>query len=97
MPMYSYKCKKCGKDFETLCKFEERNKQKCEFCGSKKLEMDFGSANFSFNDPKGTSKFDSFSYRAGYNMEKAKAERRRAMDASGGVPAYPPNMYRDDI
>lgn len=35
-----------------------------------------------FADPRGTSKADSFSYVAGYNMEQAKDQRRRAEEAS---------------
>lgn len=35
-----------------------------------------------FRDPRGTSKFEDFSYRAGYFMEKAQNERRDAEAAS---------------
>lgn len=43
-----------------------------------------------FKDPRGTSKFEDFSYRAGYFMEKAQQERRDAEAAShmGGTKDF---------
>jgi len=36
MPIYEYKCKKCGKEFENwLTSFSESNKTKCPECNSK--------------------------------------------------------------
>jgi putative FmdB family regulatory protein len=40
MPIYEYRCKKCGKDFELLV-FGEGNKASCEHCGSKSVEKKF--------------------------------------------------------
>jgi hypothetical protein len=37
-----------------------------------------------FTNPRGTSKGDSFTYVAGYNMEQAKDERRKAEAVAGG-------------
>lgn len=50
-----------------------------------------------FRDPRGTSKFEDFSYRAGYFMEKAQNERREAESQShmGGTSQIYNNI--DDI
>lgn len=34
MPIYCYKCKNCGKEFENINRVEDRYKQKCVECGS---------------------------------------------------------------
>lgn len=33
MPMYDFKCRKCGHEFEGYSKVEKRNDQTCEKCG----------------------------------------------------------------
>ena len=39
MPVYSYKCKDCGKEFDILVGVGEGNEElKCEKCGSKDIE-----------------------------------------------------------
>lgn len=44
MPFYSYFCKKCEQEFDVFMRIsefdEERNKQKCPECGSKKVAQD---------------------------------------------------------
>lgn len=60
---------------------DPKNKYKgvaCEFCGSKSKEKVPSSFGTTFTSPGDSSKWDSFSYRAGYNMDKAKTERRIA-------------------
>lgn len=38
MPIYSYKCKKCGQSFDLLEGMTaEKVEKKCPFCGSKKV------------------------------------------------------------
>lgn len=32
MPIYEYKCKKCGKEFEALQKFSDKPLTECKFC-----------------------------------------------------------------
>lgn len=32
MPMYEFTCKACKKDFERLCKYEEKGQMTCKFC-----------------------------------------------------------------
>lgn len=39
-------------------------------------------SNIKFTNPKDTSKFDNFGYRAGYNLEQAQDLRRKAEEAS---------------
>jgi putative FmdB family regulatory protein len=75
MPIYDFKCKKCGEVFEELCRVDE--KPSCK-CGSLETEKLISSFAVTFADPTDTSKMDSFEYRAGFNMEKAKAVRRNA-------------------
>jgi putative FmdB family regulatory protein len=33
MPIYTYYCKPCDKDFEKMSKIDERDNQKCDDCG----------------------------------------------------------------
>ena len=82
MPIYMFKCLKCLKVYEELTQYDESKKYKsvsCPECKSKKKEQVFGyDVSFTFDNPKESSKWENFSYRAGYNMEKAKADRRNA-------------------
>lgn len=77
-----FKCLKCSKYYEELTQYDESGKYKdikCPDCKSKKKEQTFGyEVNCTFDKPKESSKWESFSYRAGYNMEKAKEDRRNA-------------------
>ena len=94
MPFYEFLCKKCNKQYEELCNYDPEEKYQdveCPHCKSKKKEKLISAAIITFKNPVGTSKFDSFEYRAGYNMEKAKNERRNAEKArQEEVPAYIP-------
>lgn len=54
MPIYEYKCVKCGNKFELLQKMSERNKNiTCPKCGAQKTEKLFSS--FSVTSNKGSS------------------------------------------
>ena len=76
MPLFDFRCKKCGTIFETLLRKSEQ--VSCS-CGSEDVEKFMpNSFAVTFTNPTDTSKMDSFSYRAGMNMEKAKEERRVA-------------------
>ena len=39
MPIYNYKCEKCGVDLEIIHKITETPEIKCEFCGGKKKKI----------------------------------------------------------
>jgi putative FmdB family regulatory protein len=41
MPIYEYRCKKCGHEMELLVKSSSGSKPKCEKCGSTSLEKQF--------------------------------------------------------
>jgi|SRR6516225_5603392 putative FmdB family regulatory protein len=87
MPFYDFECKKCHLVYEDMCPFDEAGKYpsvSCPRCKSNKKDRIFSTCNLhiKFTNPKDTSKWDNFSYRAGYNMEKAQNERRAAEDAS---------------
>lgn len=92
MPFYEFMCKKCDKKYEELCNYDPTEKYKdveCPHCKSKKKEKLVSTAIVTFANPVGTSKFENFEYRAGYNMEKAKNERRAAEQArKEEIPAY---------
>lgn len=52
MPLFSYRCDKCKHDFETIVKFDEREKkQECPKCGGKigKLINKVEKTNYSLN------------------------------------------------
>ena len=38
MPIYEYRCKKCGKQFEYMQRMSDAPKRKCEACGALSLE-----------------------------------------------------------
>lgn len=76
MPIYNFKCKKCEKIFEKICKMGDY-KAEC-ICGSKKVEQLLTVPAVVFVNAKESSKYDNFSYKAGALMEKAKEERRFA-------------------
>ena len=42
MPLYTYRCKKCGHEVEVLVIGSRGEPEKCEKCASKKLERRFG-------------------------------------------------------
>ncbi|MCS7149665.1 MAG: zinc ribbon domain-containing protein [Caldimicrobium sp.] len=44
MPIYEFKCSKCGRFFETLCFSQEDEKEvKCPHCGSKEVKKELSS------------------------------------------------------
>lgn len=79
--LYEFKCKKCQINYDILCDHDPTGKYKgivCPECNSKKKERIFSSPTVVFKEPRNTSKWDSFSYRAGKTMEEAKETRRNA-------------------
>src|SRR5690349_16614927 len=89
MPLYDFHCNKCDFPFDDLCSFEDIKKVKCPKCRSKKITRLFSSeVHAKFTNPQDTSKWDNFGYRAGFNMEKAKGERRAAEAAAKGDDPY---------
>ena len=98
MPTYNFECKNCNKIYETLASFDATGKYagvSCPHCNSKKKKKLLNDANIKFAQPKDTSKFDNFNYRAGYNLEQAQNLRRDAQTASHmGTDPY---MPIDDI
>lgn len=94
MPTYQFQCLKCKKQYEDLTSFDPTGKYKevkCPSCKSSRKKQQMTCAEISFTNPKDTSKFDNFGYRAGYNMEQAKELRRKA-ESSSHVGATP---YKD--
>lgn len=95
MPIYDFECKKCSKEYSELTEYDETGKYKgvkCPHCKSKRKTRLLGGCGPGpaavFTNPKDTSKWDNFSYRAGHNMENAKAE-RRAAEAQSHMGANP--------
>ncbi len=82
MPTYRFSCLKCDESYEELTNYDDTGKYKlvkCPKCKSRKKERVFDyNVAVTFGNPKESSKWDNFGYRAGHNMEKAKSERREA-------------------
>ncbi len=98
MPTYVFSCLKCKHSYETLTAFDPSGKYAdvtCPECKSKRKVQGVTAANIKFTNPKDTSKFDNFDYRAGYNLEQAQNLRREAEKASH-VGSKPYNNI-DDI
>ncbi|MBD3264500.1 MAG: zinc ribbon domain-containing protein [Candidatus Omnitrophica bacterium] len=57
MPLYSYTCKGCGKNFDLLVGVtSEKTELKCQECGSKSIKRIFGSFSLgTSNKDKGSS------------------------------------------
>lgn len=101
MPIYSFKCKKCQKTYDDLLDFDPTGRYKdakCEHCGSKKKEKLSHNCAIAFANPQDSSKWESFSYRAGKTMEDAKDLRRRAEAQShmGDQPYYKIDDSKND-
>jgi DNA-directed RNA polymerase subunit RPC12/RpoP len=99
MPSYCFQCGKCKKEYSDLVSFDPSGKYKdtkCTSCGSKKKKMLPTAAKLKFSNPTDTSKFDNFSYRAGYNLEAAQDLRKSAEEVSHmGTDPYADRI--DDI
>jgi len=46
VPIYEYRCKKCGKQFEYMQRMSDAPKKKCEACGALALERLISSTSF---------------------------------------------------
>ena len=46
MPIYEYRCKKCGKTFEYMQRMADAPKKKCEACGASALERLISNTSF---------------------------------------------------
>ncbi len=77
MPSYCFECENCKKLFTEIRRLKNFSRTASCECGSTgNLCLDIPTV--IFKNPKDTSKWDNFEYRAGYNMEAAKQERRDA-------------------
>lgn len=98
MPIYRFQCLKCSADYEELTEYDENDKYKgvkCPQCESKNKKRTFNyNIAVTFSNPKESSKWDNFGYRAGHNMEKAKSDRRAAESKShmGSNPYNSPKL-----
>lgn len=46
MPVYSFVCKECGKEFTKLVKIKEKERVACPHCGKRELKQLFGRFNY---------------------------------------------------
>lgn len=92
MPHYEFQCKKCDIVYDDIVSYDETEKYPsviCPECGADdKIRLMSATAPPVFSNPRGTSKEESFSYKAGYNMEQAKDLRRRAEAATDTKMPY---------
>lgn len=85
MPLYEFECEDCRFIYEELTSYDEKGLYegvvcpKCNSCRKLKLAS---LPSVQFANPKESSKFESFTYRAGYFMDKAREERRVAEEKS---------------
>lgn len=83
MPFYDFKCNECDNVWEEMTTYDKTNvypKIICPNCESSN-KVKLMPENFSIGGPT-AAKMGRFNYRAGYNLEKAKGERRKAEAAS---------------
>lgn len=92
--MYEFECKKCTQKYSEITNYDETGKYKdvkCPECGSKKKQRLWSVCHVKFANPRDSSKWDNFSYRAGKTMEEAQDLRRNAEAASHvGADPYGP-------
>lgn len=95
MPSYDLQCTKCDHIYDVLVPYDKVKDCTCPECGSKKKEQLITRVNI--GGPT-SSKMDNFGYRAGFNMERAKGERRKAEELShmGQDPYQTPGIAIDD-
>jgi len=100
MPLFDFQCnnKDCETvHFETLCLFSKLSEVKCPQCGGDDIEKLLSIPNVQFTNPEGTSKMDSFTYRAGHYLERAKGVRRNAQEKSHVGPTPYQDSEKVDI
>ncbi|MBI5588631.1 MAG: zinc ribbon domain-containing protein [Deltaproteobacteria bacterium] len=73
MPIYEYRCTKCGKDFEVMQKFSDKPVEKCIHC-SGKVEKLISQSSFHL---KGS---------GWYATDYAKGDKKDKKDSSGTPP-----------
>jgi putative FmdB family regulatory protein len=86
--MYNFHCKKCELNFETLCRYEARDKVKCPQCNKKKgLENVIGG--FHILGPTKSKRGD-MEWAGPYNFEKAQIESSDAREQAvkKGIDPY---------
>lgn len=100
MPSYDLQCKKCETVWDELTSMKEADKviksAKCPVCGSKKKTRLLSAPNLKFANPRESSKWDNFGYRAGYTMDEAKDLRRNA-EAKSHVGPNPYENYEAQV
>jgi putative FmdB family regulatory protein len=88
MPMYCFHCKSCKFNFEVLCHYDERSKQKCPECKKKKnVESVIGQVHILGPTD---SKRGNMEWAGPYNFEKAQKESAAAREqaAAKGLSPY---------
>lgn len=80
MPMFCFHCKSCKFNFETLCTYEERSKQKCPECKKKKnVEAVLGTVHIL--GPTASKRMN-MEWAGPYNFYKAQDESAAAREAA---------------
>jgi putative FmdB family regulatory protein len=85
MPTYEFQCEGCQCEYADLVPFDKTGvyeSVECPECGSHKKTKRFSVCAIKFANPRESSKWNNFSYRAGKTMEEAQETRRQAQEAS---------------
>ena len=77
MPLYAWKCPKCGHRFEVLCSIEKSKEAVCEKCGEKAVRDYTGSCSFG---AKGGKPGTAFAFR---KLAPVRAQNQSVMMISG--------------
>ena len=93
MPVYDFKCGKCGKSYEFSAKYDSSGEYpgvNCSYCGSSEKTKMVSCFSFRFGDPVGTDVWNnSHDYRFKHKLPSAVAERKASDERLNGANPYP--------
>lgn len=98
IPTYEFRCKKCGKEYEVLTKYDKTGKYpkiKCPECSSKSKEQLICGGNFSFSNPVGTDRWNSESSGHDYRFKHKAPDVRKQREDAEKASHMGTNPYND--
>lgn len=82
MPIYEYRCKECGKNFEEMQKFSDKPIKTCKYCSGKNVEKLISASSFVL---KGSG------WHATDYGKKERPKKEAPCSAEGGNTSKPPS------